>query len=342
MADTSSVATSKADTKTFEEQQQATAKLFLLNLQTNTSMKQTWQSLLASMKKDIADSKATGAAKTKLYSQKIKKLNDFILSKGYYTSASAVQALVGQQENSWAKQQQSNSQPVTAADEFVSSLLKDTQQLASWQSALSKSVSQDRNAANDYLKSHGITADQVRASFIKARSNNSKHWAGIYGNSVIRFADGKAIHGPVITIYGDDKISVGHTILTKSNNVNYKDGTLTWEKADDPLFGPQHSGKLTFSQISRSAYGDNYIGFELFGTITFPEDASTSYKGQGSIMARVGKPPAIKGKEPGKEHSATPPSLKLQAVNKASQYLGFVNSGMAMVEFVAATPTDVK
>ena len=148
----------------------------------------------------------------------------------------------------------------------------------------------------------------------------------------------------------EPQLSVDQEILTDLNSINYSKGVLTWKKADDPLFGVQHSGKLTFSQVTRAAKKDSYIGNEFFGTITYPGPYSASSDDQGSqasqgnssstaqepvtysILGRIGKPPQRVqiSKQAGhvKRHIRLPPKVHLTGVQKIQKYIGYL--GMAM------------
>ena len=366
MSGTTKTTANSAKQSVAQQQQLATAKLFLLNMQTNVSMRQQWQSLVHKMQQDIENSSMTNDAKEKIQIEKLNKLNQFIISKGYQTSANAVMALIN---DKWLNQYSQNSKltpkskETDKASQLVEELMNNAKTFTNWQAALSKSLKQDRGAANTFLKSWNITVDQARTAFIAIRNKKLSHWSGIYGNSVIKLADGTEHTGPAIIVYGDEHVSIGNTILLKQlneknklNAVSYDNGVLTWDKTADPILGgADYSGKLTFSHISRPVLGDDYTGFEIFGTITYPQEGSPPKQGTVNIAARIGKPPdkqahhpshtteAVKiGHTHGGQFVPTPPTLQLETIHHAHQRIKYVDNGMSMVEFLAAAPEDVK
>ena len=367
--------------------QKANAMLFVADLQTNASMKQQWQSLIADIKEKIGTGK-TDEKKKANYQEKLTIIDNWIANKGYDATASAVLALT---KTPFYEDYQKQNQASPQSDAFVQDLLSDNKLLAGWQAALAKTSKGDSHASVNFLKGSNYRQKnfdcnpiQVRASFIKMRNHYLNYWCGIYGNSVItpvQLAQEKqnpedsanpsqsqsgqtqqspskstSQAGPIIIVSVDSnsnpQVSVDSTLLTEktqgSNEVTYKNGVLTWKRAEtiDAAMGlyagANHSGKLTFSQVTRAAGKDGYVGNEFFGTITYPENGQGSDSEQGSdtpkpgsysILGRIGKPPKrvqLTTSADGKTHRhiRLPPKVHLTAVQKIQKYIGYL--GMVM------------
>ncbi|PQP88288.1 hypothetical protein [Paenibacillus sp. AR247] len=268
---------------------QADAMLFLSDLQVNQVLKQQWTSLLANIKSKIDANPPAGSDKETVYKEKLKIINNFLAQKGYETTSVYVLELT---RTDFYEDHLKESEPNAESDRFVQDILAKTALLAGWQDAMQKATDTDTSAPDQFLAQHGYTctAKQVNASFKAMRNVDMKFWTGIYGNTVMTTSDGKTDTGPVVIIYDSlDGISIGSDMLDKDlNKVTYKDGVLSWTKDD---FTVNHSGQLTFSQVTRAAKDDKdaYVGNEFFGTITYSNSDGTEKKE--SIFGRIGKPP---------------------------------------------------
>lgn len=320
---------------------QADAMLFVSDLQVNQVLNQQWTSLLANIKSNIDASQPAGSDKETVYKEKLKIINNFLAQKGYDTTAVYVLELTN---TDFYEEHLKESEPNDESDRFVQDILAKTALLAGWQTAMQKATDSDMTAPDQFLTQNGYkcTAQQVNASFKAMRDVDLKFWTGIYGNTVMTTSDGKTETGSVVVIYDSlDGISIGSDMLDKDlNKVTYKDGVLSWTKDD---FTVNHSGQLTFSQVTRAAKDDkdNYVGNEFFGIITYSNSDGTDKKE--NIFGRIGKPPESSGGHGGGRQSCpTPPSVQLSAVDKAMKYIGYFMAAVFIVDFVASVPKRFK
>ena len=299
------------------------ALLFLQNLEVDYKLKQQWDSLRTDIKNQLDPNEPDA------YSQALKVLDKFLISRGYSTNTSTVLAVLNKAEYQHDLQQ---SQPNGESDRFVYDLFRDANLATDWMKALAEVATQ---GANDALEKclekyqYYCNIQQIRASFLRSRQQNLFYWTGIYAAGFLTFQENDELHSvpaPILMVYGNNKVSFGIDKLEENlNKLQYQQGVLTWQA--DEFSGVLYSGKITFNQVMIPTATDPYIGNEYFGVINFSPE-HPQYGGKtASIIGRVGKIPDTQpatrslSNPPAGTPQQTPPTVLVTIVDWLQQHI---------------------
>jgi hypothetical protein len=247
---------------------------FFLNLKDDHELSDEWGRIMAEL--SSLDAPPTALRE---------KLQAFLAKHGYATTPEVVLRHIqsGSLEKSIA-----DSMPNRASDRFVQDILTSENLFEQYMAACDEAVARnDPQYVAEWLDNKGYkcTAAQVDASFRAMRDVNFNLWAGIYGDTKLR-ANGSDQTGPVLTLWGDDSVSLGESEII---NPSYKSGTLEWTALTGKRFNNTTSASLTFSRIYMARNPGGYLGNIFKGTLAYEngQQPPRSYEFRG----RLGSPP---------------------------------------------------
>jgi hypothetical protein len=279
--------TNASSTVSETDEHLAYAVLFTNDLSTNNALRAEWKAKL----------KAVKANASLTFDVKLEVLDNFLADQGYDTTAKAVLALI---KEPFYQAEMKKRRANAASDRFVQDLMTNAQLYHTYMGEV-QSAQKAGNTQNldGWLVQQGYdcTAAQVIASFNNMRNHNMNYWTGTYGQTTVTGADGKAVSGPTLIIYGDTSATLGPDELIQ---FKYGKGQLSWG-TEDGLNAC--SGKLTFSQVRKPNQKGAYVGNEFTGTLTYPATGTPPLQGEVAFTGRIGALPANR---PG--HISYPPS----------------------------------
>lgn len=290
---------------------QGEALLFVLELNRNVRLQKTWSDTLARRSSLTAPADLVATAVI---------LDDIIRNAGFCTTPTSVLDAL---RSPFFTTDRANHEANDDARRFVTDLMTKRDLLAAFTKTLQDQATAretDADAAiNSFLTGQGYSCDasQVSAAADELRRDALSHWIGEYQawlrpDGGASFADftpagaGPAPHARTLLATAGDGATTGPVsapVLTVVDNTHVKLGdddlkgltfgnrVLAW----DTSAGNRTSGSLTFSQITQPGFLDPYIGFEAFGTITFPDDRGTvSYYARWNRLVNVDDPDSRK------------------------------------------------
>ncbi|WPC43925.1 phospholipase D-like domain-containing protein [Clostridium sp. JS66] len=308
------------------KEENSEAMLFLLELKKNKRLKKIWNKVLA--KQNLYTSKES-------IEEIREELNKIIFNAGFVTNEKRVAEMLN---TAFFKEDRKENLPSSESDRFVKELLTNKQLLDDFL----KVVDTDRDSfeksdedITKFLKSKGYNCNssQVIASFNQLRNHILEYWSGNYdtwctndgGKSYDetdmqskdrkdneKLDDEKVFNGPELIVTGNLDVTIDGIKLVKPN---YIDGVLSWDITE----GNDTSGRITFSEISRPALIDNFVGNEFFGIIIFKNTNDELRKGKVSYYGR------IHNKDEGEKN------------NPKYNYLWYVLSALATLSIMVAS-----
>lgn len=283
------------------DQEAAEAMEFILALDRNKRLKKVWETTLA---KQREDSSPENLAKIK------KELKEIILNAGFVTTLEEVESML---ENPFFKDNRTENLPSQESNRFVLDLLTNKQLLSDFADVIDQPAASFEEAdqkITSFLKSKGYNCNpsQVIASFNLLREHVLEYWTGIYDTWYINdggdsfndtslqlksdkannlsdaAADVRMLDGPSLVIKGTDVTIDGVKII----DPQYNNGVLSWTMGS----GNATSGHVTFNEVTRQSLNDSFVGYEFYGSLTFPESGTGFAKGKVSFFGRIHDKPA--------------------------------------------------
>ncbi|MDC9714564.1 MAG: hypothetical protein PSN36_01910 [Gammaproteobacteria bacterium] len=309
-------------------QEEINAKLFIQALKVDVKLKNIWIDLIKKINNLDMDERK--------YQQSLNAIDNFLSDNGFDCAATDILSLL---KTPFYTKHQDRIKANQDSDRFVQTMLADVKLYQGWQKALSQSVKDGLDVADNFLKNNGYDCNslQVDSSFRKMRAHNLAYWAGVY---LTKFEDdsGKSIDGPVIVISEHSKVSVNQDQLNKHlNKITFKDGCLTWKAAH---IGIKYSGVINFGE-KITKHKDDDIGNYLFGSIEYPKGGDFShqnYVGKLSIAGVIGTL---------QDNSRIaldniPAHISLPKMNQIIKYMSYILVGLFMIKMAYSVGVTVK
>ncbi len=341
------------------------AVAFLMAIQRDKRLNAIWQKTVAERKSGQPDSSASQDVKEAYQAETNEFLTYIIRDGGFQTNALYVAAAL---KLDFFKNNEGA--PNDASDKFIKDLSTDQSLLGDFVKIITAdydTTSQANGALTTWLKSKGYdcTASQVFASYNKLRDQRLQFWTGFYNTGGYILEDGghyfdqfknntsnalvaaesnptndSSTHqkAPSLTVYtntetGDGKpvpaAALGQILIIKPK---FQNGVLSWDTKSSGFEKNNTSGSLTFSEITRPRHGDNFVGRECYGTITFPDSGTAPQKGTVSYYNRWTQ----------KQAPDTPPSVPPDSVKKHGNYTGIIIGVVAGVAVIGGIGLAIK
>lgn len=298
---------SKKYDDSIENDEQVEAVYFILDSYRNRRLGQTFG--------DIVAQQADAAQRTQQDADdemdKLVVLDKVISNAGYATNSRIVQEMSNDPFF-----QESTASPTPESDRFIRDLTTNQQLYSDFSKCVADQYDQSPEDANDninnflHTKGYDCTSAQVYTSFTLFKGFVFNYWTGSYDQAWViddggqMFSFDKSVNKKSAKL--DDAESqfpsdivdnayVGEVLsVDKSGNVVlggipikkpvFQNGTLIWSAHDNVT-----SGKLVFSEVMRESMVDGFVGFECYGTITYPDDGISPLQGKVSYYARFDK-----------------------------------------------------
>ena len=293
-----------------ENDEQVEAVYFILDSYRNRRLGQTFGDIVAQQATDTSVGSQKAQQDTNGEMDKLVVLDKVISNAGYATNVRIVQEM---SNDPFFQEDAAN--PTPESDRFVRDLTTNQQLYNDFSKCVADQYDQSPEDANDnindFLQTNGYdcTSAQVYASFTLFKGFVFNYWTGLYDQAWVIDDGGKMFSfdkkfskgsikrentsqfpsGEVDDAYVGETLSVdksGNVILgsTSIKKPVFQNGTLIWSAHDNVT-----SGKLVFSEVMRESMIDGFVGFECYGTITYPDDGISPLKGKVSYYARFDK-----------------------------------------------------
>lgn len=258
-------------------------------------------------------------------------LDDIITNAGFYTT---IESVISASTNPIFHDGTTTTNK--ASDKFVVDITTNKDLYKNFVTAMDaqtgKSPAEANTNINKFLSDNGYdcTAAQVHSSFQNFRSLVLAYWSGDYseiwiiadGGKMFDYEDKKntllsfksqttkqvplptdpntlAYKGDSLSIDKDGNVSFAGKAIKNPTFVN---SILTWSTSD----GNDNSAKISFNEISRTSLGNDFIGYECCGYVTYSSTGTAPRRGKVSYYARL----PIQGSDP-KSVPYTPVILRI-------------------------------
>jgi len=323
---------------TYQDEDVATAEkveaiMFIADLNYNALSNMIWLEL-----KSQLDKQTDPAIKNKI----LAKMNDHIVNTGFQTQVSFVLEAL---ENPFFSENPPSTKPTSEALRFVANLMASPALMKSFSAVIEEKTS-TVDKANDNINlflinnGYNCTALEILSAFNAMQKKVLQYWVGNYEtwitddggssytlpdnssastlfSSQLNASDNETIPQTIsgLSIAMDGSIKLGDETI---QNPIYNNNSLKWEKSDGST-GNKTSASLQFGHVSRATLNDNFLGNEVFGTITYPQHGSTNFKGTYSIYGRL---PQVPPSKPDPDNKGWPTAYWILGIIGLAAFLG--------------------
>ena len=322
-----------------EVSEELEATQFILDLNANTRTQMIWTFLKQQYDANPNDLEPIKEA-----------MNELIINAGYATTVDTV--LEGFQ-NPYFTQNPPLDQATPQAIRFVVNMMSSAKLMTDFAKAVNspvKSVDEANQNIDKFLKAQGYhcTALQVRTAFIEVRMMVLSYWAGTYttwltpdegasftlnvtGTNSLKRAVAVKGSAPILPVAGPTLVVRGEGDVTfdgvQIDTPSYKDNVLSWTAGTNST-GNSTAATLHFGHVIREAINDSYVGFEIFGTVTYPDSGTAPRQGVCSLYGRTTPLPPNPSTTDKRSYTAAIIAglVGLAALSGAIGYFAFKNS----------------